>query len=147
MSHEALLYGAARTTGPALADVHFEDLGPEDAGYAAALASFKEMPAERPPRVITAYADRKAYRVLADGHRSVLDTAVALGLLNAILRERTSPLRLVSVLTDGAVVVAGPEKGLREAIQRKLLLTDPGPESAVLVEQEVQQMERMLDDP
>jgi hypothetical protein len=146
VSHEPLLYGAARATGSALADVHFEDLGPDDAHYADALASFGESGADDEVRVLTAYADQKVHRARVRRRGSYLEVPSTLGLLNSILRERNSKLRLVSVLTNGDVVVAGPEKGLREAIQRKLLLTDPGPEAAELIDQERQFQERLLED-
>jgi hypothetical protein len=97
-------------------------------------------------RVLTAYADQKVHRARVRRRGSYLEVPSTLGLLNSILRERNSKLRLVSVLTNGDVVVAGPEKGLREAIQRKLLLTDPGPEAAELIDQERQFQERLLED-
>jgi hypothetical protein len=144
-SHETFLYLAARMTGSALAGIEFEDLVPSDDRYAVAIEQFRHAsPNHRdPPDVLAAYDGRNAHYAFAHP-TSTLDTVAAQGLLNSLLRARGSPLRLISVLTNGAVVVAGPEAGLREALRRKLLIGDPGPESAELIQREYEELEKDL---
>jgi hypothetical protein len=109
--HDGLLAELAVLAAPALDDVVFtEDAPPET-----------EM--DTGAYWLTAYADGRAYRLRAENLGDWYDVNAVIGLLNAVLVAKGSPLRY-AVLPTGdqtAIVTAGPGASLTSLVDRGLL--------------------------
>ena len=103
--HDRLLFQMAELAGPALHEVVFEELAPQDIG----------------PYVLRAYARGKRWSVDATDYSDAFDMRQTVGLLNVVLAELGSELRYMAI-TSGTYTgwALGPKAGLTTAVAEGL---------------------------
>jgi hypothetical protein len=108
--HDSLLRSLAALAGGALKDALFEEVPPAEDD-------------EEGVYVLRAYLDRERYETRARNLGDWYDVEAVIGLLNSVARARQLEVRWLALSTGDqtATVVAGPEKGLRDAIAARLL--------------------------
>jgi hypothetical protein len=108
--HDSLLRSLAALAGGGLKDALFEEVPPAEDD-------------EEGAYVLRAYLAGERYQVQARNLGDWYDVEAVIGLLNSVARARQLEVRWLAFSTDDqtATVVAGPEKGLRDAIAARLL--------------------------
>lgn len=111
--HDELLADLAALAAPALDDVVFEEIPP----------TLEDDEQGRGTYRLFAYADGKRLAVDARSRGDWYDVEAVMGLVNALLVERKSDVRLVVLpTTDQTVkVLAGPVKGIESLVERRLI--------------------------
>jgi len=110
--HDELLAELAALATPALDDVVFEEIPPP-----------QRENDEGPYYTLHAYAGGKRYTVIANNYGDWYDVDASIGLVNALLIARRSPLRLAALYTGDqtATVLAAPASGIRALRDTKLI--------------------------
>lgn len=102
--HDSLLAGLAKLASPALDGVVFEELAPgiDSDG----------------PYTLYAYSDRQRFEVSAQNNGDWYDMDAVIGILNAVLENRSSPYRYVVLPTGDqtAIVMAAPQRAIERLV-------------------------------
>lgn len=130
VGHDALLAELALLAPGALDDVVWEEI-PPGAAHAGLIADYAvedgelvENEASEGPYALRAYSRGERFEIPAQQLDDWYDLEAVIALLNAVARSRESDVRWLVVEPTGgndATVVAGPEGGLRAAIDEHLI--------------------------
>jgi len=108
--HDSLLRSLAALAGDGMKDALFEEVPPAEEGAEGVY-------------VLRVYLAGQRYQTPARNMGDWYDVRAVVGLLNSVARARQLEVRWLALATGDqtATVVAGPEKGLRDAVAAELL--------------------------